>query len=191
MCLPKKVKGTTEFHFNKPCYCSMTLASIWYWASVMVLRDSSYLLRGGIFSEGSMENILWFMALSKSWIYWLGSPLLSYIWHRGRACAPSHKRSFAAHNCHTLTCWQQQHLAYPNPNSLSKGLSLFLESSFAGLPKVAEQMCGRANIKGRSPRWSSCLGHAFLFVQECSDPEYLTTPIHWHQNSGGNCVVGW
>lgn len=40
ICLPKKVKGTTEFHFNGPCYCSMTLASIWYWASVMVLRDS-------------------------------------------------------------------------------------------------------------------------------------------------------
>lgn len=29
----------------------------------------SYFLRGGIFSEGSMENILWFRALSKSWIY--------------------------------------------------------------------------------------------------------------------------
>lgn len=108
-----------------------------------------------------------------------------------RACAPS-PGSFAAHSCQALTCWQQQqHLDYPNPDSLSKDLSPFLESSFTGLPKVAEEMCGRAKVKGRSPRWSSCLGHAFVFVQEGSDPACLTPPVCWHQSSGGNYGVVW
>lgn len=42
----------------------------------------SYFLRGGTFSEGGMENTLWFRALSKSWSCWLAcpSPLFQLEW---------------------------------------------------------------------------------------------------------------
>lgn len=93
---------------------------------------------------------------------WFPSPLLHL--ERSQSLCPK-SWELCCSQLSALTCWQQQHLGYPNPNFLSKDPSPFLESSFTGLPKVAEGMWGRAKVKGRSPRWSSCLGHALCLYR--------------------------